>query len=146
MAQHTHFTKAVIEALGPALGGGRAYYNDTRVPGLQLQVTANGTKTYYVYRRIKGRPKRVKLGRHPDMTPAQAREQAKICVGQIAAGEDPAERRRAERADTVTLGDAFEEFLAVRSLTPKTQYVYRKVMDRAFADWKRRALPKLSKD
>ncbi len=103
MTDKLNFTKTTIEALGPAAAGKRDYHNDIKVPGLQLQVTASGVKTFYVYRRINGRPKRVKLGRYPDMTPQQARNKAEQVVGEIAAGGDPTARKRREQAQSVTL-------------------------------------------
>ena len=141
-----NFTQANLAALEAAPPGKRDYVNDTRVPGLQLQITDKGVKTFYVYKRIQGRPKRIKLGRFPDMTPAQARDQAKIAIGQIAAGEDPAANRTREAAERVTLKAAFEEFLKVRSLKPKTAYDYERVIEVAFADWKAKRLARITKD
>lgn len=146
MSQKITFTKETIDALPPAAEGKREFYYDRRVSGLQVQVTARGAKTYYVYKRVHGRPKRTKLGRHPDMTPAQAREQAKITIGKIASGEDPAELKRIELAETVTLEDAFQEFLLVRTLKPKTEYDYKKTIYRAFADWQEKQLKAITKD
>lgn len=146
MASKLNFTKTTIEAIAPTDGDKRDYYSDTKVPGLQLQVTANGVKTFYVYRRINGKPKRVKLGRYPDMTPQQARSQAEQVVGEIAAGGDPIGRKRRERAETVTLDAAFEEFIRVRKLKDKTVYDYRRVMETALKDWKPKELRGLTKD
>ena len=146
MANNVNFTKLVVDEIDSAPVGKRVYYNDTRVSGLQLQVTDKGTKTFYVYRRINGRPKRVKLGRHPDMAPARAREEAKICLGQIAAGEDPAENRRRERAETVTLAEAFSQYLEARELADSTRYNYTNFMNRAFGDWQKKQLKTLTKE
>lgn len=44
------FTKSNVEKLQPT--DKRAYYYDTAEPSLMLQVTPNGVKTYYVYKRI----------------------------------------------------------------------------------------------
>ncbi|RLW51908.1 MAG: integrase [gamma proteobacterium symbiont of Stewartia floridana] len=146
MSSRLNFTLAALDKLKLPVVGKRAYYNDSKVLGLQVQVTANGTKTFYVYRRINGRPKRVKLGRYPDMKPAQAREQAKITLGQIAEGKDPIEIRRREHAESVTLDEAFGEFLSVRKLKDKTAYDYRRVVEVAFSDWKRKQILKISKE
>ncbi len=127
LANRLNFTLASLDKLSLPADGKRSYYNDIKIPGLQIQVTANGTKTFYVYRRINGRPRRVKLGRYPDMKPAQAREQAKITLGQIAEGKDPIAIKRREHAKSVTLGEAFEEFMSVRKLKEKTAYDYRRV-------------------
>ncbi|MGD8854395.1 MAG: Arm DNA-binding domain-containing protein, partial [Gammaproteobacteria bacterium] len=141
-----NFTQATLAALEAAPTGKRVYVNDTRVAGLQLQVTDKGVKTYYVYKRVQGRPKRIKLGRFPDLTPAQARDQAKIAIGQIAAGQDPAANRTREAAERITLEDAFREFLNVRSLKPKTAYDYERIVQVAFPDWKAKRLARVTKD
>lgn len=147
MTNKLNFTKATLAALPPAEPGKRAYFNDTRVLGLQLQVTDKGVKTYYVYKRIHGRPKRIKLGRFPDMSPAMARDQAQICLAQIAKGDDPMVLKREKRAKSVTLAAAFEDFKEARSnLKEKTLYDYQRVMDVAFPDWQKKELIKITKD
>lgn len=146
MGNRLNFTQTNIDALGPATPGKRDYYNDTRVPGLQLQVTDRGVMTFYVYRRVHNRPTRIKLGRYPDMKPAQARDQAEITIGQIAAGEDPGARKTQEMAERVTLNDAFADYLQVRALKPKTAYDYKRVIEVAFPDWKTKRLSRITKD
>jgi hypothetical protein len=147
MTNKLNFTKAGLAALPPAEPGKRTYFNDTRVLGLQLQVTDKGVKTYYVYKRIHGRPKRIKLGRFPDMSPALARDEAQICLAQIAKGDDPMVLKREKRAKSVTLAAAFEDFKEARSnLKAKTLYDYQRVMDVAFPDWQKKELILISKD
>ncbi|MCG8073816.1 MAG: Arm DNA-binding domain-containing protein, partial [Candidatus Thiodiazotropha taylori] len=101
MGNKLNFTKAALTAIPAARSGKRDYYNDTRVLGLQIQVTDKGVKTYYVYKRIHGQPKRIKIGRFPDLSPALARDQAQICLSQIAQGIDPMVLKRKERAKSV---------------------------------------------
>ncbi|MEW7998741.1 MAG: integrase family protein [Candidatus Thiodiazotropha endolucinida] len=147
MTNKLNFTKATLAALPPAEPGKRAYYNDTRVLGLQVQVTDKGVKTYYVYKRVHGRPKRIKLGRFPDMSPALARDQGQICLAQIAKGDDPMALKRKKRAKSVTLAAAFEDFKEARSnLKTKTLYDYQRVMEVAFPDWQKKELILISKD
>ena len=70
------FTKSNIEKLQPT--DKRAYYYDTAEPSLMLQVTPNGVKTYYVYKRIHGRPTRTYLGTVDVLkSPEMAREMGK---------------------------------------------------------------------
>lgn len=104
------FTKGALLALSPAAAGKQATYYDTRIPGLMLLVTANGAKTFYVYRRINGRPERVKIGRFPDLTVEQARRMAEETNGAIARGEDPAQKRR-ETQKEPTFGELFTWYL-----------------------------------
>ena len=145
--ERMHFTRASIEALPDAAPGKRDYFYDDRIDGLQVAVTDRGTKSFCVYRKIKGRPKRIILGRHPDLSPAGARTAAIKTLAKIAEGVDPIAEKRATRARGVTLDDAFKAFkLARKNLKPKTLYDYAKIMDTAFPDWQRHAVAAISKD
>lgn len=93
-------TKRIVDQADETRG--RHYLWDRDVRGFGLQVEASGTKTYIIRYRPKGLgrdgPRRfIKLGRHGDLTAEQAREQAKIILGQVAMGRDPALERRLER-------------------------------------------------
>ena len=62
----------------------------------------SGTKTYIIRYRPKGLGRTgtrrfVKLGRHGDLTVEQARDQAKVILGQVAMGQDPAAEQIAKR-------------------------------------------------
>ena len=62
----------------------------------------SGTKTYIIRYRPKGLGRTgtrrfVKLGRHGDLTIEQARDQAKVILGQVAMGQDPAAEQIAKR-------------------------------------------------
>ncbi|HUT90023.1 MAG TPA: site-specific integrase [Thermoguttaceae bacterium] len=102
------FGKARLAAL-PAPDEGRAYVYDAKVPGLALCVTSTGTKTFYIYRRIQGRPERIRLGKFPDVTVENARTIARAVVGDIAKGGDPVAERRAAR-NVPTLREVFDRW------------------------------------
>jgi len=104
-------TKTVIDRAQHAGAGNFTVYRDTELPGLGLRVTARGVKSYVVEYRQRGRKHRVTLGRHGVLTVDQARKLAKRELYSVAAGEDPAEKRRRER-DGDTLGDVAERYLA----------------------------------
>lgn len=141
-----NFTKESVEALPPA-SAGRDYYNDTKMRGLQLQVTGAGTKTYFLYGRVAGKPVRHRLGAHPALTVANARSKAEIERGRVAKGIDIRAERRQQERKGVTLVDAFKGFKETRkSLRPRTLYDYGRYVEVAFADWKDRPLVELSKD
>ena len=110
MAEKIGFTKEVLQALATPGKGLRAVYLDTRQIGLQLRVTDTGAKTFSVYRRVKnGLPERVTLGRFPAMTVEQARRQASRINAEIEEGANPAQVRRAHRAEP-TFADLFREY------------------------------------
>jgi integrase len=105
-----NFTKKTLDSLPLPATGQRATYRDTKTPGLQVRVTASGVKTFTVFRRVHGRPERVTLGRYPDMTIEQARKKAAEVNAQIAKGESPAEKRRADKAE-MTFAEFWREYL-----------------------------------
>jgi len=88
------FTKTALDALEgkPA----RYFVYDTKVPGLALQITPAGTKTFYLYRWLDGKPQRIRLGGYPDMSPELARKQASALNGDIAQGINPVAIRQAQ--------------------------------------------------
>lgn len=106
-----NFTKENIVALPLPEPGARQEYYDTKVQGLQIRVTANGVKTFYVYRwvRAEGKAERIMLGRFPDMTIENARKAAAKVNGAIAEGHNPAAALRGKRAE-LTLGELFLEY------------------------------------
>lgn len=110
MAEIINFTKAVLDALPLPAKGQRAEYSDAKQAGLRLRVSASGVKTFCVLKRVKGAGmERVTLARYPEMTVEQARRKTAEIIGKIAEGDNPAEVRRAIRAE-MTFGELFKEF------------------------------------
>ena len=104
------FSKERLLALPLPPAGTRAVYHDTKSQGLQLRVTASGTKTFSVYRRLKsGQPERVTLGKFPSMTVEQARKAFALINAEIESGANPAEVRRAFKAEP-SLNEFFVEY------------------------------------
>jgi integrase len=96
-------TKTAIDALAtPASGQGFLW--DSEVRNFGVRVTTGGVKTFVIrYRNADGRSRRLSLGRYGTLTIDQARTQARIKLGAVAAGSDPAEERQQRRqAPTVT--------------------------------------------
>ena len=105
------FTKEKLIALPLPAAGQRATFHDTKTTGLQLRVTASGTKTYSVYRRLKaGQPERITLGKFPSMTVEQARKSAADLNSVIESGASAAAVKRSVKAE-LTFGEAFDDFL-----------------------------------
>lgn len=101
-----NFTKAAIDGLDLPAEGQRAYHYDAKTRGLAVCVTWTGAKSFYVYRKINGKPERIRIGTYPDLTIEQARRKAEEINGQIAQGGDPQEERRRLRANP-TFGELF---------------------------------------
>lgn len=104
------FSKEKLLALPLPAQGQRDTYHDTKAPGLQLRVTSTGAKTFSFYRRMKaGQPERVTLGKFPAMTVEQARKSASLVNAEIEGGANPAEAKRAFKAEP-TLSEFFTEY------------------------------------
>ena len=105
-------TKRAVDAIEPRAVD--VYLWDQDLPGFGLKVTPAGRKVYLVQYRLggrKGRTRRVTIGRHGELTPTQARAEAKRLLGEIAAGRDPASDRDNAKADK-TLGNVLAQFMA----------------------------------
>jgi integrase len=109
MGLRLNFTKAGVERVACPVGADRVWAYDARTPGLALLVTARGARSFYVYRKVKGRPQRVRLGGFPELTVEQARGEARKVVGDIERGADPMAERRKARA-SMTLAELFIRF------------------------------------
>src|SRR5829696_8018920 len=110
MADRINFTRATLDRVACPPDKDRAYVYDSKRVGLCLQVTRNDARTFYLYRKVDGRPERIRLGSYPPMTPEQARDACDRNNGEIAAGRNPAEKRRAARAE-ITLGELLTHYL-----------------------------------
>ncbi len=51
-------------------------YHDSKVPYLALRINPGGSKTFIIYRRVNGQPRRIRLGRYPAMSLDEARREA----------------------------------------------------------------------
>lgn len=102
MAQ-AKLNKRTLDALTPPKAG-QAFVWDTEIKGFGVRIGPTGTKTFVIqYMNREGRIRRVKIGRFGVLTVDQARDLAKIKLGEVASGEDPAEEaRRARKEMTVT--------------------------------------------
>jgi len=105
-----NFTKAIILSLPLPEKGKIAYYYDVQVSGLGIMIFNSSTKTFFLYKRVNGRPDKIKIGRFPEITIEQARKAAYSMINDIALGVNPKEEK-AKQNDATTLKDIFNEFL-----------------------------------
>ena len=97
-AKRINFTVTALQAIkAPATG--RAWIYDTKVPGLTFMLTSTGAASFYVYKRMDGRPERFRLGGFPELSIEQARRLAQQRIGDYLDGKNPATAKRSARAE-----------------------------------------------
>jgi integrase len=67
---------------------------DDDLPGFGLRIFTSGKRSYLVQYRAAGRTRRYTIGLHGVWTPETARQEAKVQLGRIAKGDNPAEERQ----------------------------------------------------
>ena len=91
-------TQAVVESL-PVDGRDRIIF-DTQQPGFGVRVTPAGAKLFIAQARTKGQPQRVRVGRFPEMSVADARQAAREAMADLRAGRDPKVEKQARARAT----------------------------------------------
>lgn len=91
----------------PERGNQIAY--DSELRGFGIRITSTGVRSFILNYRIKGRERRVTIGRYPEWTVLAARKQAEEYRRRIDLGDDPLEERESvRRAPTVV--DLYERY------------------------------------
>jgi integrase len=141
--QKINFTKDAVERLKPTES--RYVVGDTKVASLILRVGPTGIKTYQVYKKLKGKPKRITLGRATELTVEKARNKAKKIIGEMAySGTDHNADKLLERAKSATLNEVYEDYKTASKLRPNTLAGYKLAIDRDFKDWKDMSLNEIT--
>lgn len=145
-----NFTKESIERLPPPFSG-RTYFYDAKIPGLALCVTAANSRTFYTYRKVNGKPERIRIGAWPELTVEQARTHAAQHNGVIAEGRNPNDKRRDYR-NAPPLKQVFDEFIelptrtkAKRPKSPRTIHEYKLQFNAYLADWHGRKMSSITR-
>jgi integrase len=146
-------TVAAVERLKTPVMGQVEYY-DRRLPSFGVRLSYHGTKSWFVMTRLDGRLIRVTLGKHPALSLAEAREEARHVVNLAAAGKDPRHiraeakrKRREERRNTFDVcADEFLHRYAGPRLRMSTQREYRRILKGTDTRlWRDRPLSEISK-
>ena len=105
-------TKRAVEAMKPPAKGKQAFLWDSELRGFGVRMLPSGLQTFVLnYRNAAEKERRINLGRFGVMTVEQARDQAMIKLGMIAAGADPAEPAENPRQEA-TVADLCDWYLA----------------------------------
>ena len=125
----------------------QTFHRDTSIPGFGLRVTSGGAKSFIVEKRIKGRVKRITIGRYGNLTVEQARREAMQLLGQVASGKDPIAEKQVTLVQSVSLQYAFADYLNTRKdLKQSTIGDYTRSINTGFKDWLTKPLNDITKD
>lgn len=100
-------TPKSIDALPPATGK-RYEARDLLLPGLHVRVSSAGNKVFYLTTRVHGRMRRIKIGNHPIVSLADARDKAREILRDIQLGQYETE---AGMEQVPTFGEVVRDFI-----------------------------------
>lgn len=140
-------TKLVVDKLAlPTVGNQKRYY-DEMMRGFGVRITIGGVKSFFVERMIAGKQKRITLGRYPDLTVEQARNEAQKVLGKIAIGINPIVEQKTAKQKAITLQQVFADYVKARkSLKPTTILDYQRALNQVVPDWLEKPLLSITKD
>lgn len=125
----------------PSLGQ-REFYWDEELKGFGIKALSSGL-TYIVQKRVIGgreaRLVRYVIGKANELPATQARTLAAEALSNLRKGADlninKRQAAKQQALDTLTLKQAFDDFLASRTLKPRAFDTYTEVMNRTLSDW-----------
>lgn len=135
-------TKGAVERIKPEQGK-QIFVWDSDLRGFGLRVSPGGAKAYIMQRRVNGKNRRVTIGRADDINPETARKRALKLAAEFSDGKDPVQEKRRKEARSISLREAFEDYIAApkkkgsrrgAAKKPRTLADIRKAM-RHFEDW-----------
>lgn len=144
-ANRFNFTVAKLKSLPVPTGSKRQTYHDTTEKGLVVILTPKGTKSFYLYRKLEGKPERVFIGHYPDLSIENARKKAAALKGEIAQGANPQRERKQLREET-TFGELFAEYMERYSKKQKRSWIYdEREVNKFLSHWFKRKISSITK-
>jgi len=125
---------------------GRTEYFDTKQQKLRLRVTTTGAKSFAVVKKVNNKPKRVTIGKWPEISIAKARDEAIKILDEIRQGIDPLTLKRKKAIESTKLEEVLESYLSDRDLKPYTVKDYRYKLKLGFSDWLKRPVSDITED
>lgn len=151
-SERTKLTKTFVDSL-PLSPDKQVIYRDSELIGFALRVT--NIKVYVVERRVGKSSVRVTIGKHGEVTPTQAREQASKLLGMMSQGINPNKEKQQARKEMYadyakadqqpTLLDAYTAYTVERELSKNTLDDYQQCIDDYLVDWKNIELINISR-
>ena len=140
-----NFTKKTIDALPLPPPNKRLYYYDSKVQGLELMLTSQGSKSFKVYRKFADTPVRISLGKYTQMTIEEARTKAQKVIAELISGINPNEEKKKIRSE-ISLGEMFSIYMERYSKPMKKSWKYdEREVNKFLSHWFRRKLSSITK-
>lgn len=136
-------TKRSIDTIAP-VASGQVLYRDASLAGFGLRVGTQ-SKVFFAEGQVARRTVRVTIGKYGPVTPEAARKRALKLLGEMAEGRNPNGERRAKRASSMTVREAFDDFFDRRPLAPTSTENYRRSIDIYINDWAGKPIGEISR-
>lgn len=136
-------TKRIVDAVLHPAQGQQVFVRDTETRGFALRVTP-GSKTFVLEKEINGKVRRMSLGSYGALTVEQARDLAKVKIGEIATGTDPADDRQ-RRRKSATFGELEQLYIDRRAIHKKSASNDLILFKLHLSAWRSRTLTSITK-
>lgn len=136
-------TKSQIDKL--EYKGEDAFYWDEELKGFGLKITRTG-KTYIVQARVNCKTVRKKIASVGQLTPDEARKEAKKLLGEMAKGIDIVKQQKKEKCKNTTLQQACDDYMRLKTLSPGTKLKYERSMKLNFNDWRNKPITSINRE
>jgi integrase len=141
------FIKAKLDELPLPPNGKRTFFYDSDTPGLALLVTSEGRKTFFLYKKVAGKPIQRKIGEYPSMPIDYARRKVNQMLGNLAKTDDPWKQIDSlTKRDKYTLQMAFDRYIRDHAAKRKSVDEMQKKFSRDLGQWSNRNLENISRD
>ena len=104
-------TAKTVQAL--KANGGQYEVTDGQVPGLRLRISQDGTKTFTLLYRHRGKKRRMKIGRFPDIGLADARLKASEVLLDARSGIDPRAKKDKDFTTLKSVEDLVDAYITL---------------------------------
>jgi len=138
------FTKKEIENL-PAQDK-RYRCMDPKTQGLFIEVMPSGEKFFRVRGKVGKKDTTTTLGRFPDITKDQARTEAAIHRNKMATGINPNQLKQVHKNENITLEEVYLDYIANRTLSPRSIQNYKQNLDCYLEKWKQKPLKSINEE
>ena len=142
--KHFNFTKTKLENI-PLPNKGSISYYDTKEKGLCLIVYEKGSKTFYFYKKVNGKPQRFKIGSLFDASVEQARSKVAEFKNDLFKGENPNEKAKNLKQE-ITFKELFNEYMERYSKLHKKSWIYdEREVNKFLSSWFNKKISRITK-